>query len=121
MVPVDRVVPEGRGGSGGPAMGGPPPIGQILPPHIQEMLKLTSAQKKKVEALQKLVDSKLEQILTEEQQQQMEEMRNRGPGGPEGDRGGFGPPPDAPGGPGGPGGPPGGRGRPNNNQPNPNE
>lgn len=113
--------PGGPPGFGGPGMaGGPPPLGQVLPGFVQDQLKLTSAQKKKIEALQKLVDGKLEQILTEEQQQQYQAMRNHGPG----DRGGFGLPPggpDGPGGPGAPGGPGGNRGRPLNNQPNPNE
>jgi hypothetical protein len=107
--------PGGPGGFGGPGMGGPPPIGQVLPPPIQDILKLTSAQKKKIEDLQKHVDSQLAKILNEEQQQQLAEMRSRGPGGPGDDRG-FGPPPDGPGGPPGPGGQGGNRRpRPSNN------
>jgi hypothetical protein len=103
--------PPGRGPGGPGGMGGPPPIGQVLSPHFQDMLKLSQVQKKKIEALQKLVDNKLDQILNEDQKQQLEGMRHRGPGGPDGDRGRFGPP--VGGGPGGNrGGPPGDRGRP---------
>lgn len=122
----------GPGGPGGPGMGGPPPIGQILPPHIQEMLGLSNAQRKKIDALQRHVDNKLGEILTEDQKQRLEEMKNRGPRGPDGDRGGFGPPQGGgPGGPGGnrprdggPGGPPGESGRPQRpagDEPRPNE
>jgi hypothetical protein len=64
------------------------------------MLQLTDDQRKKIDDLQKQVDTSLSQILTKDQKQQLDDMRNRGPGG-------FGPP----GGPGGPGGPPGGPGR----------
>jgi len=98
----------GPGGPGGPGgmMGGPPPIGQVLPQQIQTMLKLTNAQKKKLETLQKHVNNKLEEILTEEQRQQLEDMKNRGPGGPGGFGGPGGPGGPPPGGPGGPGGPP---------------
>ena len=46
---------------------------------MKDMLKLSTAQKKKIDALQKLVDEKLAQILTEEQKQQLEELRSRGP------------------------------------------
>jgi Spy/CpxP family protein refolding chaperone len=93
-----------RGPPGGPdgprgRFGGPPPIGQILPAPVQEMLQLTNAQKKKLEDLQKHVDDQLNQILTEEQKAQYQQMRNRGPGGDPGD---FGPPPGRNGRPPGP-------------------
>jgi hypothetical protein len=78
--------------------GGPPPIGQLLPPFLQEQLNITAAQREKIETLQKDVDEKLGAILTAEQKQALREMRERGPGG-------FGPPPGGPGG--GFGGPPG--------------
>lgn len=99
----------GRGGPGGPGMGGPPMVGEVLPRPVRDMLKLSNGQQKKLDALQKLVDSRLEQILTEEQKQQLQQMRERGPGGRggpggPGGPGGFGGPPDGPGGPGGPGG-----------------
>lgn len=89
---------------GGPGMGGPgggfrpPPPGEILPLPLQNLLQLTDAQKKELEALQKEADAKLDKVLTEEQRKQFKEMKDRGPGG-------FGPPGGGPGFPGG--GPPG--------------
>ncbi len=77
----------GPGGRGGPGPGGPPPIGEVLPPHVKGMLQLSNAQRKKIDALQKMVDTRLDQILTEEQKQQLKELRDHGPGGPEGGRG----------------------------------
>jgi hypothetical protein len=81
---------------GGPAgfMMRPPRPGEVLPAMLQQRLGLTAEQKKQVDALQKEVDAKLENILNDEQKAQLKQMRERGPGG-------FGPP----GGPGGPGGP----------------
>ena len=101
--------PGGRGpGGGGPgAFGRPAQPGQILPPPLQDSLKLTSEQKKELDQLQKEVDSRLAKLLTDEQNKQLKEMRDgfgRGPGGPGGfggGRGGFG---RGPGGRGGPGG-----------------
>ena len=83
----------------GPGGFGPPPRpGQVLPPFLQGMLKLTAGQKKELEKLQKEVDARLAKILTAEQKKQLGEMgRGFGRGGP-GGRGR--------GGPGGPGGPP---------------
>jgi spore coat protein H len=94
-------VPGGMGfGPGGPGgFGGFPQPGQILPPPLQDMLQLTSDQKKQLETLQKEVDAKLEKLLTDDQKKQLKAMRE-GPG-----RGGFGPPPGGPGGFGPPGGP----------------
>lgn len=75
--------PPGQFGSRG---FGPPAPGQLLPPFLQERLKLTAEQKKQLEELQKEVESKLDKILTEEQRKQLKEMRRgfgpRGPGGP---------------------------------------
>ncbi len=135
---------RGSGGPGGPASGasdrpgGPggrggfraaPQPGQILPPMLQDRLRLSADQKNQVADLQKEVDAKLGKILTDEQSKQLDQMRQgfgrggrsggpgdrpggRGPGGP-GDRRPDGPPPrPGPGGgpPGdGPDGPPGGR------------
>jgi hypothetical protein len=86
--------PGGPGGSGG--FGPPFAAGQILPPFLQERLRLTDEQKKQLDELQKEVDSKLGKILTEEQNKQLKDMRGRfgrgGPGGPPG-RGPGGPPP----------------------------
>jgi hypothetical protein len=74
----------GRFGSGAFA---PPAPGQLLPPFLQERLRLTAEQKQQLEELQKEIDSKLAKILTEEQKKQLKEMRRgfgppRGPGGP---------------------------------------
>jgi len=107
------------GGPGG-MMGGPPPRpGEILPGMIRRNLKLTAAQTKQLDDLQKEVDSKVEKILNDDQKKQLKAMRQRGPGmfgGPGGRPPGFGPggrpggPPDGPGGDGPPdGGPPGGQ------------
>lgn len=96
----------GPGGPGGMGMGmgmmGPPP-GDILPPPLQGMLRLTDEQRKELAELQKEVDGKLDKILNDEQRKQFKEIRERGPFG-------FGPGPG--GGPGGPGGGPGGPGGP---------
>ena len=105
----------GPGGPGGPGMGGPPPIGQVMPGGVQEMLRLSNEQRASIAALQKDDDKRLAKILNADQKRQLEEMKTRGPGGPGGPEG-FGPPPGGPGGPGGnrgrdggPGGPPNGR------------
>ena len=92
----------GKGGFGG-GFGGGPQIGQIMPTFVQEQLKLTDAQKKDLEALQKDLDAKLEKMLTEEQRKTLKEMKERRPGGGFGGRGG-------PGEKGGPGGEKGGKG-----------
>lgn len=76
-----------------------------MPAPMLDALKLSDAQKKMIEALQKNVDEKLAKILTEDQLKQMKDMSQRGPGG-RGGPGGF------PGGPGGAGGPGGREGRP---------
>jgi hypothetical protein len=100
--------PGGPGGFGSPGAGGrgpggfgpPPQPGQIMPPFLQDMLKLTAEQKKQLEELQKEVDGKLGKILTDEQKKQFKTMREgfgrggRGPGG----RGPGGPPPGGEGG-----------------------
>jgi hypothetical protein len=90
------------GGPGPGGFGGPPAPGQVLPPRVEQMLGLTDAQKSEVAKLQKEVDDRLAQILTDDQKQQMKQLALRGPGrrgGPGGGPGGEGP-----GGPGGPGG-----------------
>ena len=96
---------RGPSGRGPGRFGGFPQPGQILPPPLQERLKLEAEQKKQVEELQKDVDGKLAKVLTEEQNKQLKEFRDalsRGPRGGSGP-GGFGPgafgrnqrPPDA--------------------------
>jgi hypothetical protein len=47
-------------------MGGPPRPGQILPPMLRDRLELTEEQSKQVDALQKEVDARLDNILNEE-------------------------------------------------------
>jgi Spy/CpxP family protein refolding chaperone len=84
--------PGGPGGPGGRGPGGFAQPGQILAPFVQDQLKLTADQKKKLEELQKEVDGKLDKILTDDQKKQLKDMRpGPGRGGPPG---------------GGPGGPP---------------
>jgi len=68
----------GPGGGGFGPGGGQP--GQILSTRVQDTLKLTDEQKKKLEELQKDLDSKLEKILTEDQKKQLKDMQT--PGGP---------------------------------------
>src|SRR5262245_11036852 len=63
--------PGGRGQGGPGGFGGRPQPGQILPPFMIEALKLTPEQRKKLDELQKDVDSRLGKILTEEQMKQM--------------------------------------------------
>ncbi|QDT52012.1 EF hand [Caulifigura coniformis] len=112
-------VPGGPGGSGGGRspgeFGGPPGQpggprgqrprpGQILPPGLQDRLELTDDQRRRIDALQEIVDTQLETILTPEQRQMLNEP---GPPPPPGD--GFDGPPRGEG-----GGPP--RNRPRSNQ-----
>jgi hypothetical protein len=75
--------PEGPGGR---PPGGPP--GQIIPPFVQDELKLTDAQRRELQELQREVDQRLSKILTAEQLQQLRQPRGRGPGGPGGPGGG---------------------------------
>jgi outer membrane protein assembly factor BamB len=82
------------GGGGGPGrFGGPPQPGPIVPPAVQDTLKLTAEQKKQLDELQKEVDAEVEKLLTDEQKKQLKEMREGGGGpggGGRGGRGGFG-------------------------------
>jgi outer membrane protein assembly factor BamB len=73
-----------------------PQPGQILPAPEVERLKLSDAQKKQLDDLQKTTRTKLEKIFNDEQKGQLQAMRDGGPGG--GRMGGRG------GGPGGRGG-----------------
>jgi hypothetical protein len=86
----------GKAGKGPGGFGGPPRPGQIMPLFIQNMLQLSDAQKKQVDDLQREVDAKLENILTERQKKQLKEMRRGGSFGPKpppgGPRGADGPP-----------------------------
>ena len=64
---------------GGPPMGGPPTLADVLPPPFQFMLNLTSEQRKKLDATQKEVISKLETILNAPQRKQLLERRAADP------------------------------------------
>jgi EF hand len=64
--------PVGRGSA-------PAAPGTVLPPFVQDRLRLSDEQKKQLEALQKDVDDRLAKILTDEQKKQLEEIRTRGP------------------------------------------
>lgn len=103
--------PGGFPGGGFPGFPAPPQPGQLLPTQLQDQLKVSPEQKKKLEELQKDADAKLATILTEEQNKSLKEMRTRpkgfGPGGGFGfGPGGFDPKKGPGGGPPG-GGPPG--------------
>jgi hypothetical protein len=79
--------PPGGMRGGPPPFGGPPQPGQLLPSFLQDMLKLTADQKKQLKKLQKNIDGKLGEILTDAQKKQFKEMSGSfGRGGP----GGFG-------------------------------
>jgi len=97
----------GQGGKGGAGMKGGfgPAIGQVMPAFIQDQLKLTDAQKKELEELQKDVDTKINKLLTDDQKKTYKELKDRGPGRGPGGFGGQG------GGKGGPGGGQGGGGK----------
>jgi Spy/CpxP family protein refolding chaperone len=101
-----------------------PKPGEVLPQFLQDRLKLSAEQKKKLGELQKNVDANLTKLLTAEQKKSLDEMSQgkggfgRGFGGPGGapggtppggvpgggmPKGGFGPPPGFGGGFGGSG------------------
>jgi spore coat protein H len=72
--------------------GGPPRPGEVMPRPLQEQLKLTEGQKRRFADLQKEVDRKVEQILTDEQRALLKKLRDSRPGGPpRGPPGGNGP------------------------------
>ena len=70
-----------------------PPIGDVLPAFLQEMVGVTEQQKRQLADVQKEVDARLDRILTAEQKAHLKRMREGGPvriiGGP------GGPPPEA--------------------------
>src|SRR5262245_43022176 len=75
--------PGAPGRPGGFAGLGAPP-GTVLSPRVQENLKLTDEQKKKIEELQKEVDTRIQKVLTEEQNKQLKDLKDnagRGSGG----------------------------------------
>jgi spore coat protein CotH len=73
--------PGGRGGPGGGPGGfpAPPKPTDIFPFFLRDMLELDDAQRKKLDALQKDTDTKLEALFTPEQRKQLEEMKNAPP------------------------------------------
>jgi hypothetical protein len=86
------------GGFGGPGAGGPRPgvapprPGDILPGPLQDALRLSDEQKKRLAEIQKNVDNEIDKLLTPDQKAQLRRMREGGGGPP-----GFGPPPGGPG------------------------
>ncbi len=81
--PNDRA--PGDRGPGRDMAGGPRPRpGQILPPGMQERLNLTEDQRRRINALQEIVDTQLASILTDEQRRLIGEPAPP-PAGPRGD------------------------------------
>jgi hypothetical protein len=77
--------PPGVPAPGGP--GGPAQPGKIFSPAQQDALKLSPEQRKRLEEIQKEIDTRLATLLTEEQQRQLQAMQRTlaaGPGGPPG-------------------------------------
>lgn len=70
------MMPFRLGGGGGP--GGPPPVGQIMPSFLQDVLQLTADQKKQMEDFQKETTAQLEKVLTDEQKKQLKEPQGFG-------------------------------------------
>ena len=72
--------PGGGNGAGGPIVNrGGQPVGDVLSKPAQDQLKLTDEQKKKIEELQKEVETKINGILTDEQKKQLEELKKAPP------------------------------------------
>src|SRR5262245_31968263 len=71
--------PPGFGPPGGPGGFGmrPPRPGEVLPPMLQQILRLDPDQKKQVDDLQKEVDARLEKILNDGQKAQLKQMSER--------------------------------------------
>jgi poly(3-hydroxybutyrate) depolymerase len=67
--------PSGPGRSGGFSGFGTPP-GTVLALRVQENLKLTEEQKKKIAELQKEVDANLQKLLTEEQNKRLKDLKD---------------------------------------------
>jgi hypothetical protein len=70
----------GFGPPGG--FGGPPRVGELLPRPVQDQLKLTPDQRRKLAELQKEVDERIEKLLDEAQREALRRMRAARPGGP---------------------------------------
>lgn len=70
--------PGGGGGPGPQRIGGPPRPGDLVPPFLQDALKLTENQKKQLTDFQKDADTKLDKLLTDEQKKQFREPPGAG-------------------------------------------
>lgn len=82
--PPERKEPPPRNRDG---FGGPPrfELGRVLPPPLVEELELTTEQRDALAELEKEVKTRLEKILTADQQKKAAGFRPKGPpGGPEG-------------------------------------
>ncbi len=64
---------------GGPPMGGPPTLADVLPPMFQFILNLTPEQKTMLDAIQKEVVGKLQKILDASQRKQLLDRRGADP------------------------------------------
>jgi hypothetical protein len=69
------------GNPGAAVADGPAQPGKILSAAQQDTLKLTSLQKKRLEEIQKEIDTKLETLLTEDQKKQLQAIRQSPAGG----------------------------------------
>ena len=74
--------PEGRPGRGGDQPGRGmgmmlPKPGELMPAFMMQRLNFTDAQKKQLADLQKMVDTKLAAIMTDEQKETMKTMMDR--------------------------------------------
>src|SRR5262245_24614012 len=63
-------------GLGRPAAGFGAPPGTVLSSRVQEDLKLTDEQKKKIEEIQKDVEARIQKVLTEEQNKQLKDLKD---------------------------------------------
>jgi Arylsulfotransferase (ASST) len=73
--------PDGPGGNAPPGNAGASQPGKLFSSTQQDTLKLSPAQRKRLEDIQKDIDAKLETLLTEEQKKQLQAMRQTAPGG----------------------------------------
>jgi hypothetical protein len=70
---------------GGPGPGGPQQPGKIFSATQRDTLKLSEEQRKRLDEIQKEIDTRLEMLLTQDQKQQLQTMQQRpGGGGPGG-------------------------------------
>jgi len=68
----------------------PPRPGEVLPMPVRDALRLTDEQKRRFDELQREIDGRVEQLLTEDQRTTLRRLREAGPGGPPKGKG-FGP------------------------------